>query len=257
MVLAISAVAGLTGCVGGSGSTGSGGTSPTAKASPTPTEQSNKPRLEGQPRLFSQSYPLPDTTGHSTYVAFRVTNPSSFPMVSPFRVTLHAGAKSVSSDGTNTVVLAPHETRWVSFSPIEDIEGATAPQRADVSFYANQAGQMVLPKPTDWRLTKPTLSCDTLSTVCEANADVTFSGPEREATGLSVEHASIIIHRGNSQNGPIIGAGSLTPSNMDGSVTAGEPLPLTGQAIVPDMQSKQYSGPVHVEYSVQADVFSY
>lgn len=141
-----------------------------------PTQQPDVADLVGDVSVTALPYGLPNATGYDTAVTFTVVNPSDFPMVSPYRVTVTGGGKTLdTTDGNDEVVLAPHQQLLVVNRPngVRD----TPPDAATVSFYSNEAGQMALPDPAGWKLSNVTTpSCDGGFVGCEVNADLVYDG---------------------------------------------------------------------------------
>ena len=91
-------------------------------------------------------------------------------------MTVNGGGNTLgATDGSNKVVLAPHQRLLVVSEP-QDIQG-TAPETATVTLYANEAGMMELPDPSGWQLTNVVgPGCNTGTVGCYVNADLTYTG---------------------------------------------------------------------------------
>ncbi len=181
-------------------------------------------RLVGPVAVGSLPYGLGDSTGYQTAVTFTVENPSDFPMISPYRVSVTGGGRTLdTTTGSDLVVLAPRQRLLVVNQPNEVRD--VAPDAAAVTFYANQAGQMALPDPAGWKLTNVTEpSCDTGFVGCEVNADLSYEGGTNIDVLLEFEKVSIAFTR----DGRTVLAGNLTPAGSSGGLVPGQPVPVTG-----------------------------
>jgi hypothetical protein len=196
-----------------------------SSTAPSFSPESNMPTLDGAVSVNFLPYGLPGTTGYQTAVAFTVVNPSDFPMVSRYRVTVSGGGKVITTTtGGDQVVLAPHQKLLVVDEP-SSVKGI-APEAATVNFYPNQAGQMDLPDPAGWKLSNISpLNCNSGVVGCQLNADLTYQGAAATDTQLAVKSVSVAFSR----SGTVVIAGNLAESpGQSGQIVPGEPVPVTG-----------------------------
>lgn len=214
-----------------SSSTGPATTTPSPSNVFPVKKQPDKPVVDGAITVLWVPYGLPHTTGYDTAVAMYVKNPSDFPMISPYRVTVFSGGRRIAvTDGTDAVVLAPHERKPLVVHDQLDIEGAK-PATATITFYANEAGQVELPTAADWRFTNRTFNCNNGLTQCDANADITYTGHTGQYVP-SVAEVDVIVHRSQDNSGPVVAAGTLTPNGPIAGPN--EPAPMTGYITYPN-----------------------
>lgn len=172
-------------------------------------------------------YGLGNETGYETVVAFTAVNPSDFPMVSPYRVTVTGGGKTLdTTSGSDNVVLAPHQQLLVVSRP-NNVRN-TPPDKATVSFYSNEAGQIALPDPSGWKLTDVTApNCDSGIVGCEVNADLVYDGATNVDMQLKFSSVAITF----TENGKTVLAGSLSRNSSSNGLLPGKPVPVTGYVI--------------------------
>lgn len=193
--------------------------------SPVPSSEPNTPVLDGPVSINSLPYSLPGTTGYQTSVTFTVVNPSDFPMVSSYRVSVRAGGRVIdTTTGGEKVVLSPHQTLIVVNEP-SNIKGAV-PDAATVELYPNEAGQMDLPDPAGWKLSNiSSLNCNSGFVGCQLSADLSYQGATSSDTQLNVAATSIAF----SHLGRVVVAGNLMrASNPAAQMMPGQPVPVTG-----------------------------
>jgi hypothetical protein len=210
--------------------------------SSTDTTVRSGPKLKlvevvGEPVVASQDYGLPDTTGYSTAVVFKVRNPNHADVTGErFRVTLASGSGAVlvASDGDDTFSIRADEERWVVFDDL-DTEG-TRPEKATVTTYAptsspfGSADHGRQADPSGWAATNRVLNCDNGLVECDATADLTYAGVKTQ-TSIT---AYLVIHEGN-ESGPVIGGGTASPD--DSSVEPKHPTPLSFNVVL--MEGKE------------------
>lgn len=225
VVLAVSAI-GLTACAASSTAPPPlpAPSAPSAAAQPAP--QPDTPTLAGPVTVNALPYGLPGTTGYQTAVSFRAVNPSDFPMISRYRVTVAAadGRPLTVTDGSDQVVLAPHQTLLVVDEP-QGVQG-TPPKSAKIQFYPNDAGQMALPDPGGWKITNISPpNCNSGFVGCQVTADLTYEGATSPDMQIGVKSVSVAFGQG----GTIVLGGNLTQSGGSTStLMPGQPVPVSG-----------------------------